>query len=1268
VFEQFAADLASRLNPSIPVRRQGSQGHTQDGLDILIEHPTGELTGIQCKRERQFGPAKVRAAIAELKLPVKECFIYLSRIASPDARQEIRKHRRWQLWDASDISQAVRHLPLDTAVRLVDAYFPRWREPFLGIAEPGPWLTRDEFFRTFTSGRIYSHEWPLVGRTDERYGLRTFAATGDTQVAAVLGRGGIGKTRLLGALAADIAQDHDTAVRFLAQNTTVRPEHFELLPSASRLLVIIDDAHERSDNAAIVAGIMRSRRQAKVLLALRPYGLGQLASDLRRIGLHPSELQTWNLDDLTVDQAKALARHALESQRNQALIQRLAAIGSDCPLIIVVAAGLIKRGALEPGNLEGTSSIRTDILEAFRDALVSDPVSADPELRRAVLHAVAILQPFRISDQEFQSTISELAGQPFDQVLPHLKSLEDGGILLRRGRSLRIVPDLLGDVVLAGAIADIESGVSTGYVERVRRATSGTALQHVLINASRVDWQVRQGQPGVVSLVESLWSAVEAGFRTSDATGRVALLKLLRKVAYFQPRRAMELARWAFQHSTTTADDADTSSYLLTSEHVLHHLPSVVENVAYDPESLPDALDLLWQLAQRDERPTNQHPEHPIRILRNLAEYRLGKSRVYSEAVIDAAEGWLTQQQDTDPPHSPFDVLEPLLATEGEDRTFDVHRVTLRSFSLNSEAVRELRSRVMDLALREARAADPRRAVRAVQAMRTALRYPSGLFGRTVTDAEREQWTPILAKEIKQLGDLGANTEQDPIVAVAIRQTVQWHARSSGGTRVAARRALQRLPRSTKHDLTLALHDGWGRILDRVDNFQNAEHDRLAYFETVAAAATSRWTDDEIVDLLTDRITVDRRTFKGSAAGNPGPFVWTLISAKPSIGRVICRRIVEDPTSVLVELVPVVLNRLLRSQPDTTMELAEDLLSTGSLPIAHHVAGAFGWARGDRDQLVDGEPDLLRSFVTHVDPVIRRLAVQAARSLSRRHRPLALELATTVRLDDDLHVAGEAVALFGPQGDLSWQDLSEQQAAALLEQLRRCISIDEDHVTDFLRHLSAAQPGRVIKLLIDRVETAERKPRRSYDPLPFTWHRPLQVRSHDLFPELLRGIRDWISDAIGSSYRRNGGSEIFRAVAQDFDAQVIDVLDEGLLTDLPQQIRTVGAILQEAPRTFVWDDVDFVIRALQAAERHGEMYVRSIGGALHQAVMTGARMGAIGEPFPEDIEQRDRSTAIARRLPRGSIEQRFYQSLVVAADNNIKWEADLDAASDGRTW
>lgn len=114
--------------------------------------------------------------------------------------------------------------------------------------------------------------------------------------------------------------------------------------------------------------------------------------------------------------------------------------------------------------------------------------------------------------------------------------------------------------------------------------------------------------------------------------------------------------------------------------------------------------------------------------------------------------------------------------------------------------------------------------------------------------------------------------------------------------------------------------------------------------------------------------------------------------------------------------------------------------------------------------------------------------------------------------------------------------------------------------------------------------------------------------------------------------------------------------------------RAVAAVLHEAPRTFIWEQAEFVCTALQAAARLGEDARGEMAGALWSATISGVRSGTPGEPFPETVEQRDRAREIAKQLPTGSLEERFYRDMAESAERDIAREAADDAPDDGRTW
>ena len=79
----------------------------------------------------------------------------------------------------------------------------------------------------------------------------------------------------------------------------------------------------------------------------------------------------------------------------------------------------------------------------------------------------------------------------------------------------------------------------------------------------------------------------------------------------------------------------------------------------------------------------------------------------------------------------------------------------------------------------------------------------------------------------------------------------------------------------------------------------------------------------------------------------------------------------------------------------------------------------------------------------------------------------------------------------------------------------------------------------------------------------------------------------------------------------------------------------VANLLSEVPRNFAWSHVQWIVRILEDAARRDTDLYRAIGAALHSALVSGVRMGSLGEPFPEDVVQRDEARKIADGLPLG---------------------------------
>jgi len=1265
-FEDLIAEVMGAMHPDGHASRFGGRGHKQYGIDILITADGESLATGQCKRHKEFGPTAVREAISQVTMKAGKHHLFLSRMtATPRARTEAARHKGWELWDGEDISRFIRQLPRDKAVRLVDTYFPGHREEFLGVASPGPWLHPEEHF-DLSRSVIFNHEWDLAGRAAELDSLTAAAYGTAASLSIVMGHGGAGKTRLLKALV-DAAPGPSIQIRVLSGDTPITATDFELLPAEGHLVVIVDDVHEIADIVPVVGGIWRRHPRAHVVLATRPYGHPRLSETLARAGLLLDDRTEIKLQDLESEDAEKLAREALGDDAPEGVVHRLARLTIDSPLATVVGGVLISRGELDPAALEQDANVRDQIMRGFRDALIRDPLVDDPPTRTAVLDALAATQPFRGNDPSSRDSLSAIVGKPYDILHKHLRSLESAGILRRRGDSLRIVPDLLGDVILADA-AFGDDPIGTEYLARIEPLVNGVAAEHLFVNVSRVDWQVRQRRDGTPSLAASLWTAFRERVERADLIDRRELARLLAKVAYFQPRRTLHLTRWLIDNPTShISDDHAIWSVFTTPTYVdvLHELPPALKLVAMNFETLPDALTQLWELAQSDQRPTNPHPEHALRVLRDIAEFDLGKPLGYNAAVIDTVETWFADGLIV----SPFEVLEPMLATEGDDSTMRNHTITFKPYAFNASSVMPIRQRIIDLALREIASADLRRAAAAANALSSALRYPTGTFGREVTADERAAWTPGFVDTIQRLGAISASAQLDPAILVAIRRALHWHeSYSSTDTHNAAVAAVRGLPSGIGPLLALTMHDGWGNLIrDSGDSFEDMEAKRLQLGQDVVRGVATL-SNQEVVDLVVDRLQADIEAF-GPGSGHPGPVVATLIEARPGLANGLLEhfRSATEPTA-LESVLPVVLATFAGTEPSAALEIARELLESDSGTRRRGVVQALSWNRGTRDPSYE-ELALLRQLATDPDPIIRRGVVRAAQILARTHEVEATKLLAAVRFGDDPQLADEFFMSLSKQLGLTWDHFSEEDLVRIRKDLLILDDIGEYSIARALAKRSADDPEWVIGLLKDRIEFAEGLDSLGeYRPMPFSWGSSLRIRDTAQFVPALQSVLSWIASNTESWIRQGYGADVFATVASSYDKSVLAVLRTALTTGDKNTVRAVAAVLRKAPRTFIWDEPDFVTAALHGADRHGEEVRRQVATALWGATISGGRTGTPGQPFPQDIEQRDKSRELAKTLPAGSLEEKFYSDMARNADDNIAREIADDVPDDGREW
>ncbi|MFB7782249.1 hypothetical protein ACFC1D_05995 [Streptomyces vinaceus] len=1255
-FESFCADLALELFPGAHVQRFGSRGEKQHGIDVRVVTVNGERIGIQSKHYAQYGPARFAAAVKALdhaEACVDRCLLFVTATVSVKVQQAAANEPGWEVWDADVLARKVGALDPDAAVRVVDRYFPGHREPFLGISGPSPWETADEAFGRFGQGDRFSHRWNLVGRDAELGQIAAFVrgdAPDASAIGLVIAAAGAGKSRLLKAVTQSIERPEESipamSVR-VAPREPITPQAYELLPRSPGLLLVVDDAQDLGEQLrSVLAGIRRERPEAKILLATRPYGMPAVREALRALGIDHTSIPTWLLGELSVTEAAALATEALgPSKAHLALV--LARAAKDCPLILLTAAVQLRDGTLSTSVLNTDEHIRRQLSDAFLRAAV--PASVFPDTRlRDVLRAIALLQPFREDAPDLREALSSITGLPFYDVAPHIQALEQAGLLLRRGSSLRIVPDLLGDAVLGEAALLPATGSSTGYLEHAHAflGDKQEPLLHALINTSRVEWQWRLDQVRTSDLVEPLWSEVADSILRADPARQVQFMAFLRQVGVFQPERTLALVRQLY--------DRDAGVALRGA------LPPVLEAVAHDPGHTEEACNLLWALGKDDVRTLNAHPDHGLRILTSLASYEVGKPLTQQRTVIRAVARWVAEAESSVHPRMPLELLDPVFASEAESTTQEGWTLTFHRIALSMESVWEVRRQALDLLFREYEQGDARRSARAALTFEEALRGTHGAGESYVTQL------------LNELRDRTRSTKPGPLAAVAVQQAVEWNfTYGSDDNRHAAREVVEALSKSTAHDLATALHTSWWTKIRRSRHHDDAADEELwdAWLRATAEATNPQPAEQiwqEIRAVLSDGYDVF-----GYHPEHAQPFLSHLLDSRPELALLICEDVADCPERVQQAVLPSALAALLRTDPERGIETADALTTTGRASLKRAVATALTERRPGHQVPPEALTILGQVLAGDSDPVVRRLVIQAAGVLARRDMAAAVDLVCAPPLLGSAEVAEEVARAITLYEWLSWEDLPADRRSSLLDELCLLPRLDDYQIQKLLGRLSSDE---VLTLLMARVEWAEQTMDHiaGYAPLPYKWHLPLDLSTSPGRIERLQRIVEWTAQPEPGSRlaarRAFYAPGLFRTAAQPVEQEVKQLLLRHLGSDEERERQASAVLLQALGCDVVWQDPSFVREALRAAAAASDELVHLAESGLRIAITEGVRTTTPGEPYVEDVEARDAAARIMSTCEPGSPEYRFYRSVNESAQQEIRWTVERDIEPDHRTW
>ena len=1118
----------------------------------------------------------------------------------------------------------------------------------------------DFFHKLSNSSALFNHTWELVGRSDHLRQVHEFVESQEQKVAILSGRGGIGKSKILHAFAETFdSEQSDLALWFAAEGVHLTSDGADDLPFEP-CVVVVDDAHRRDDLPALLA-LSRQRTDVvtKLFLSCRPQGIDHLKSQITQGGFDVREVvELTDVKELSLDEITDLGRQALGPEF-AGLAERLAGATRDCPLVTVVGGQLLAEKAIDPELLERDEEFRDAVLVRFRDILVGEfGEGIDTKLCKSLLNMIAAVQPIRLDNDQTLNCQAEFLKIDRKTLLDSLGILEEAGVLLRRGHTLRIVPDVLADHILHTANVTSQ-GQPTGFADCVFDKFRSLCPSEVLRNLSELDWRLRQSGDPASDLLSSIWQSIWQGFQDAPNLGRSMLLEILEKVAVYQPERTLELVEYAIRNPTTKPESLEWAQfYEYTHSDVLHKLPTLLRQISYTLKFLPRCCNLLWEMGRDNDRKLNSNTDHAIRVLAELGRYAVDKPFIVTRGVLDTIEKLLEDPGSHDHIHSPLDIIDPMLAKSGFSARAEGYNIVYRPFTLKDENIKSIRQRSISLVGRCLFLTNISVSLRALESLQRALREPLAVLDMEISDEDREQWRPEQLEILTMVADF-ARRSTEPVILICIGDAILWHRNfsPSDAVRDKADAVMSSIPVSFELRLTKGLMspfriDDWQPNEDNGDDGKRLSQEKREQMQRALVVELLSHSEHagKAYEILTDRLQAINAA---RVRSSPQVILGILGASDPEFAAGLCDIIVDNPNGPLAPYLHSLLINVRIWNAERARGTGRHAMRGGSPILCRGVASSYKprrWA----DNATAEDIEVIRELLDHDDVGVRGLAIGSLAALAEAFPRDAVELAKGVEVGDNVHLAENLCQLFSNKWGVPLQELKSADIKVLLSKLEDVLEVDNHYINTFLAKASEQDPRAVVGLLLTRIRKSGGKGA-SYHPLPLLEFRdPLIGLAASPDQEtILREIRDTSLDPESSV--EGWIPQLFREVSLGFEsAPSLKVLNEWINSGNADNIKSAARLVSGAQPEFVFNNVEFISNLLERAYAASTDCYRSVDSNLASSALSGTRLGTAGQPMPEDVAIRDQATAVKSQFDAGSPPYRFYDSLVKSAEASIK--------------
>lgn len=1105
---------------------------------------------------------------------------------------------------------------------------------------------------------IINHDCPFQGRTKALELVEKLLSEEAVKILLVSGHRGIGKTRFAIESAKRVEQTEEWTPLFLRAEAEKFEEHLNELSAEKKYVIIADDGDAYPHITKLIALANRHGwlDKTKVIILTKPQSLDALKKSMfPQYGIQQvvetsigqlSNQETLNLlSDLRVKEE--------DDQR------RLFPVCKDAPMLTIMAVNLFREGT--PPERMSQEEVVSKTLDKSLDGLRKD--NKTKHLR--FLEILSAISPVDIRDENIHNIIASVIKIDVEEEKEIVQDLLKEELIETRGAKIRITPDILSDHILNSKCFDGQ-GRPTGFHKKIIEEFLNVASKQVITNFAEAEFKSKTGK----TLLDDFTEDIVNSAPKANNVQRMSTLTVLDEFSYYRPLDALEIIEKMMKNPQPgmTYEDKLWGQVAVTTEMVTQRIPLLLKKTAYTLEALPTALNLLKEIALKEEMKKQRLGDSANEILKQICSLEYGRdiwikeeekrfyyNEKWHEKILETLSEWLKKDSEE------LNVLALELMknlsrlgcnyarTSLQDRSTFVYSTIKIPRTKNLSAFRE---KLFKLTFETAEK------TKYLSVKSEAYKVLGGaiseISGRAEADEGRsKKETNQEKKKIFDFLKEAVNKETHPMILNLIETYLGYFARSIKGYKQKAASLIEELSSKDEYRLYKYLvgrHDDWDTTT------------KPSFWENLTKEYIEKYEANQISDLLS---RVLEQTEQGWFFGPVTAFMLNIGKLKPDYGIKLLNRILQEKKKLL-DYAGYLLTGIRLEKKEEAVKYLNQLKDDEDIRVKRVVTSSYDRLKGYKE-FTQQDIEILKHLSTTDDDILKAMIADVLPNLFGVDQNTYLEILKNVSKKPSLQTAGN-VADALVKADTGFvgkylDDVKEIVGNFIGIESLNTHTMASHYIERVLNKIGEHDPLWVIEFFEKRVDQTQEKREEDskYDAIPFSFSETFKdLSKHEKYRDVFRRVRDWTMkkgwfyieapNFFKNLCTRNGG----RTLHTYLDAEAEEVLMEWVNSGDVEKMIGAAHLL----RHFEEDERFYRICKELIVKSGGDS---DVSDKVSSAIFTseGATSRTRGQPSPRLLKRIEYLKKLRDTSDNIKVK-RFAEKEIKSAEGQIEWELERD--------